>query len=93
KPNPNRLLVWRWQDSWAVRKGDFKLTIMNRVFGKGPRPSAQFIEPIQDDRSLKLFNIKDDPAERNNLAEKMPEKVKELNKAYENWLKENNGKY
>ena len=93
KPNKNRLLVWRWMDAWAVRKGDFKLTNMNRVFGKGPRPSAQFIEPIQDDNSLKLFNLKEDAGERNNLAEQMPEKVEELKAEYENWLKENSGKY
>ncbi len=93
KPDQNRLLVWRWLDAWAVRKGDFKLTNMNRVFGKGPRPSAQFIEPIQDDKSLKLFNLNLDPGERNNLAEQMPGKVLELTSDYKNWLKENSGKY
>lgn len=92
-PDPNRLLVWRWMNAWAARKGDYKLTNMNRVFGKGPRPSAQFIEPVQNDTTLKLFNVKDDPGERNNLAESMPEKVDELKRAYENWLLENSGKY
>jgi arylsulfatase A-like enzyme len=93
QPNPNRLLVWRWMDAWAVRQGDFKLTNMNRVFGKGPRPSAQFIEPIQNDNSLKLFNLKSDPGERKNLAEEMPEKVQELKNAYNNWMVENSGDY
>jgi arylsulfatase A-like enzyme len=93
EPDQNRLLVWRWMDAWAVRQGDFKLTNMNREFGKGPRPSAQFIEPIQDDNSLKLFNVNTDPGERKNLAEQMPEKVEVLKQAYENWLAENSGKY
>ena len=93
KPDPDRLLVWRWMDAWAVRKGDFKLTNMNRVFGKGPRPSAQFIEPVQDDNTVKLFNLEKDPGERDNLAEKMPERVNELKEAYKSWLTENSGKY
>jgi arylsulfatase A-like enzyme len=93
RPKQNRLLVWRWMDAWAVRKGNFKLTNMNSVFGKGPRPSSQYIEPIQNDNSLKLFNVENDPGERINLAEQMPEKVEELKQAYENWLADNSGKY
>ena len=82
----------RWMDCWAVRKGDFKLTNMNNQHGKG-RPSDQIINPILDDKSLKLFNLNDDSGERNNLAESMPEKVQELKLAYENWIKENSGRY
>ena len=92
-PDPNRLLVWRWGNTWAVRKGDYKISNANREFGKGPRPSAQFIEPVLNDNSIKLFNLEDDPGERVNLAEKMPEKVSELQKDLENWLMENSGKY
>ena len=92
KPDETRLLVWRWMDAWAVRKGDFKLTNMYDEHGKG-RPSNQYIQPILNDKSLKLFNIGNDPGERINLAEKMPGKVKELKTDYENWLKENSGKY
>lgn len=92
-PEHNRLLVWRWGSAWAVRMGDFKLTNANREYGKGPRPSAQFIEPILNDNSLKLFNLSNDKGERNNLAEEMPGKVKELKMAFENWVLENSGKY
>jgi hypothetical protein len=42
---------------------------------------------------LKLFNLQEDPGERKNLAEEMPEKVDELKRAYEDWLEENSGKY
>ena len=93
QPDQNRLLVWRWMDAWAVRKGDFKLTNMHNEFGKGPRPSAQFIEPIQNDNSLKLFNLEIDTEERINLAEQMPEKVQELKQEFDKWVKENSGKY
>ena len=65
---------------------------MNNEFGKD-RPSSKYIQPVQDDKSLKLFNVNSDPGERNNLAEKMPAKLQELKLAYENWLEENSGKY
>ena len=93
RPDENRLLVWRWMNAWAVRKGDFKLTNMNNVFGKGPYPSDQYIQPIQNDNSLKLFNLNQDPGERINLVNEMPLKADELKKAYENWLNENSGKF
>lgn len=93
QPNKDRLLVWRWMDAWAVREGDFKLTNMHNSFGKGPHPSDLYIQPIQNDTSLKLFNLNNDPGERKNLANEMPEKVEELKKAYENWLKKNSGQY
>ena len=91
-PNPDRLLVWRWGNTWAVRKGDWKLTNTNEQWGKG-RPSNEYIKPISDDYSLKLFNLEEDSGERNNLAEQLPEKVDELKLAYENWLVENEGRY
>ncbi len=60
--------------------------------GKGG-PSSQYIKPISNDLSLKLFNLVDDPGERENMAETEPEKEMELEKAYKNWLEENNGIY
>ena len=41
-----------------------------------------------EDRGLELYNLKDDVGERNNLAEKMPEKVKELHGIMLRWRKE-----
>ncbi len=88
----NRLLVWRWGQTWATRKGDWKLTNARDGWGKG-RPTNLYIKPISNDLSLKLFNLKNDPGERNNLAEKMPEKVRELKQDFENWVEQNSGKY
>ena len=45
KPEENRLLVWKWQKTWAVRKGDWKLTNTNENHWKS-EPSAQYIAPI-----------------------------------------------
>ena len=92
KPGNNRLMVWRWGKTWAVRKGDWKLTNTNEYWGKG-RPSNMYIKPISNDLSLKLFNLETDPGERINLAEQMPEKVDELQKEYNNWVEQNSGKY
>jgi arylsulfatase A-like enzyme len=91
-PNDDRLLVWRWGKTWAARKGSWKLTNADEQWGKG-RPTNLYIKPISNDLSLKLFNLDEDASERNNLAEQMPEKVKELKIEYENWVEENTGKY
>lgn len=88
----NRLLVWKWGNTWAARKGNWKLTNTNEGWGKG-RPSKMYIKPISNDLSLKLFNLKNDPGERNNLAEEMPKKVEQLKTEFDNWVIENSGKY
>lgn len=85
KPEANRLLVWKWQKTWAVRKGDWKLTNAKENHWKS-EPSAQYIAPIVDNMELKLFNIAKDPGERNDLASQHPEKVKALEAAYKNWI-------
>lgn len=91
-PDPNRLLVWKWQKTWAVRQGDWKLTNANENHWKS-QPSAQYIKPIADDLSLKLFNVEKDPGERKNLAAENPDKVEELKRAYQDWHEKNSGKY
>jgi arylsulfatase A-like enzyme len=88
KPDPNRLLVWKWQKTWAVRQGDWKLTNTNENHWKS-EPSVQYIAPIVDNMELKLFNVETDPGERLDLAKKFPEKVKELELAYVNWCEAN----
>jgi arylsulfatase A-like enzyme len=92
KTDVERLLVWKWGNTWAVRKGVWKLTNTNQQWGKG-RPSDFYIKPISNDLSLKLFNVQDDPGERINLADKMPGKLDELKLAYDNWCTQNIGKY
>ena len=91
-PDPDRLLVWKWQKTWAVRRGDFKLTNANENHWKS-RPSAQYIAPISDSLNLKLFNVAADPAERNDLASTMPDKVRALQFAYQEWCAANLDKF
>jgi len=88
KPEANRLLVWKWQKTWAVRQGDWKLTNAKENHWKS-EPSAQYIKPIRDDLTLKLFNVSEDPGERVDLSAEHPEKVKELEAAYNAWIEAN----
>lgn len=87
-PQNDRLLVWKWQKTWAVRKGKWKLTNTKENHWKS-EPSAQYIAPIRDDLSLKLFNIEEDPGERNDLIDQNPGIAKSLETAYKDWCKAN----
>jgi len=86
-PEKDRLLVWKWQKTWAVRKGKWKLTNAKENHWKS-RPSAQYIAPIRDDLTLKLFDIENDPGERVDLAAERPDLVKSLTIAYNAWCEE-----
>ena len=88
----NRTLVWKWQRNWAIRVGDWKLTNTKENHWKSD-PSAQYIKPILDNDELKLFNVREDPGERNNRVIDFPEKVEALEKAYDKWCENNLGKY
>ena len=88
QPEKDRLLVWKWQKTWAVRKGKWKLTNTKENHWKS-EPSAQYIAPIRDDLTLKLFDIEADAGERNDLSTQHPEIVKELETAYNDWCETN----
>jgi arylsulfatase A-like enzyme len=63
----------------AIRQGDWKLVKYDPVVdgGKGQPTSPH------------LYNLADDIGEKDDLAAKMPEKVKELQAAWDKWNKEN----
>ncbi len=84
QPQSDRLLVWKWQKNWAVRKGNWKLTNAVENHWKS-EPSNQYIAPIRDDSSMKLFDVENDPGERVDLASKYPKVVQDLEMAYNNW--------
>lgn len=88
EPKPERLLVWKWQKTWAARQGKWKVTNAKENHWKS-EPSKQYIAPIRDDLTLKLFNIEDDPGERYDVASQHPEIVSQLEKAYEDWCEAN----
>lgn len=66
----------------AIRIGDWKL-ILNT--GGGTTPDG---EPESSPRKLELYNLAQDPSEKNNLASSNPEKVKQLRDRLETLSKE-----
>jgi arylsulfatase A-like enzyme len=76
KPTPHTsILLNTTPATGAVRAGDWKLVVKNGDDdpdgeAKAPKPSGK--------ESVELFNLKEDFAEKTNLAEKNPEIVKEL---------------
>jgi len=70
---PHEALFWGFAadaNRWAVRKGDWKLV------RECPSPEAWLVRG--DIRETALFNLADDPSEKNNLLDKHPDKAKEL---------------
>jgi arylsulfatase A-like enzyme len=78
--SPHNTFFWyRNNNSWAVRKGEWKLL-------KNPNdPSNR--KPITDRDSLYLVNLDEDISELKNMAYERPEIVKELISNYNKWYK------
>ncbi|MGQ9518659.1 MAG: sulfatase [Candidatus Fervidibacter sp.] len=74
KGQPHEALFWRYGRQWAVRMGDFKLVCSPQALGSE--------EPH-------LLNLAEDVGETTNLASKLPQKVKELKAAYDEWNSKN----
>jgi arylsulfatase A-like enzyme len=74
KPSPHdALLLNTTPNTGAVRAGDWKLVVMNGTDDPDGGPTKE-----AGKESVELFNLKDDPFEKENLVDKNPEKVKEL---------------
>lgn len=74
KPSPHTAILLNTTPSTgAVRVGDWKLVVKN---GNDDPDGGPTKNPNKN--SVELFNLKDDPYEKTNLAEKNPGKVKEL---------------
>ncbi|WP_367874479.1 sulfatase-like hydrolase/transferase [Luteolibacter sp. Populi] len=77
---PHDALFWRFGEQLAVRKGDWKLVKSvadeNARGGAGEKASTA---------GAKLYNLKDDIGEKNDLASANPEKVKELAALWDGW--------
>ncbi len=73
---PHAALYWRFGEQMAIRMGEWKLVradlAPNREFGSiAPRPM--------------LFHLGEDIGERNDLAATRPEKVREMQEAWQKW--------
>lgn len=69
-----------FKDLYAIRDGDWVL--IDAKSGAARQPSPEWCKkhgvPAYTDQAVGLYNIREDIGQKNNLAEKQPEKVKEL---------------
>ncbi|MBR8534482.1 sulfatase-like hydrolase/transferase [Carboxylicivirga sediminis] len=79
KESPHDYLYWRYQDDYAYREGDWKIT-----WNDQEKVLHMTKDMVMDKHSIKpkLFNIKNDPWERHDLSEAYPEKFNELLDAF-----------
>jgi arylsulfatase A-like enzyme len=75
---PHQALHWRLGKQMAIRQGDWKLVRHDLAAegGKGVSKS-------------RLYHLKDDIGETTDLSEKQPDKVRELQSAWDTWNKDN----
>ncbi len=66
---PDRVLYWKYNNSWAVRSNEWKLLVQ----GGKQRDSVQ------------LFNLHTDPGETSDVAKAQPQLVKDLTEQYHAW--------
>jgi arylsulfatase A-like enzyme len=85
KPSPHDAILLNVAPATgAVRAGDWKLVVKNGA----DDPDGNPLPKKAGKSSVELFNLKDDPYEKTNLAEKNPEKVKELRAVLAGFAKE-----
>jgi arylsulfatase A-like enzyme len=86
KPSPHdAILINTTPNTGAVRAGDWKLVVQ-----RGPEDMDGNPQPKKKDakETVELFNLKDDPYEKTNLADKNPEKLKELKEVLAGFAKQ-----
>jgi len=76
--NPHDALYWRFGKQMAIRQGDWKL-VRYDLAAEGKNGTSE----------VKLYNLKDDIGEAADLSARHPEKVKNLQLAWDSWNKAN----
>ena len=81
---PHPALYWRFGQQIALRMGDWKLV---------KAPGGGVTRPVEqpgkaNTEGAQLYNLKEDIGEKENLAEKFPDKAKELAAVWEKWNSE-----
>ena len=81
-----RNLFWRFNNSYAVRSGDWKLLHNGTVSGR--KPTHGIINRPGLTKGTRLFNLKADPGESRDLSKKHPKVLQRLRSLYTEWSKE-----
>jgi len=76
---PHDALYWRFGEQMAIRAGDFKLVRYDSHADTLTGAPRQPVTPV------KLYNLRDDVGETNDLAAAMPDKVRELRTRWDAW--------
>lgn len=84
KGTPHAALYWRFGQQIAVRKGDWKLVKAPVAPGAPLREEATVATTV----GAQLYNLAKDIGENENLAEKEPQRVKELAADWSRWNSE-----
>lgn len=81
---PHDMLYWRFGEQMAIRKGDWKVVRYDPTAddNKGERGRRRPATPA------KLYNLKTDIGEKDDLASKAPDKLKELQEDWQKWNKD-----
>ncbi len=89
-PSPHdAILCVQSPNAAAVRMGDWKLLVVRDGSGGGdepPQTSPKSKKKSRRDGRVELFDLKSDPAEGTNLAEKEPERVAAMRKRLDELL-------
>jgi arylsulfatase A-like enzyme len=92
KPSPHKEILFNTTPhTGAIRVGDWKLVVAgNHSEEDGESPETKVAKKKNRKAADKeeLFNLRDDPSEKNNLARSNPKKAKELQACYEKLAKE-----
>lgn len=84
--SPHETFYWRFGQQRAIRKGNLKLVQYDANADQSTlstRAASVAGQPIITE--ARLYDVAKDPGERENLAASQPEKVKELDAAWQNW--------
>ncbi len=79
--DPHAALYWRFGQQIAIRAGDWKLVKGTGMPGIKPAAAGG----KADTTGAELYNLKDDLSEKTNLAERNPDKLKELAAMWDQW--------
>lgn len=87
KPSKHEVLLFQWEDQWAVREGKWKLIVKGRdttgKFSSHPQKEEEMESPY-------LANLEAENPEEINYATEHPEIVERLTKLHTNWEAEIN---
>ncbi|MFO0880622.1 MAG: sulfatase-like hydrolase/transferase [Gemmataceae bacterium] len=85
KEAPHEALFWRFGGQLAIRKGDWKLVKGAEGRGRVGGGGAALRREKATIEGASLYNLKDDPGEKNNLATRDPDKFNELASDWKKW--------